>query len=451
MTETTRTLGGLSVHDISLMWFRRDLRLADNLALVRCLERSRTVVPVAVEPPAYGPGTAALAWRSQSLTALDVALGLRGSRLVIRETPAPDTLVRLAGEAGASAVFCTRSWDPASIAEETEVAAACAEAGIEFVASESAYLVPPGELHTGEGRPYRVFTPFFRAWERIVDAYREPVQTAPASIPGPAVFPASLKRRSAASRVDRWWTPGEGGAEARLMRFVHDRLLEYDNDRNRPDTDGTSELSPHLAAGELSPRQVIEAVRQSGASEEEARPFVRQLAWREFSAHVMNAAPDLAERPLRREFEAFPWRVDPGALEAWEEGRTGFPLVDAGMRQLAETGWMHNRVRLVAASVLVKDLLVPWQRGERVFRERLVDYDPASNAFNWQWVAGSGADAAPYFRIFNPELQAAKFDPDGAYVRRWLGENAEKLQEPIVDHAEARARALSAYDVVRRR
>ena len=432
------------------MWFRRDLRLADNPALARCLKHSRAVVPAAVKPPAYGPGTAALGWQSQSLTALDASLRERGSRLVIREAPAPEALVQLACEACATAVFCTRSWDPTSLAEEIAVADACAEAKIDFVVSESAYLVPPGELQTGEGRPYRVFTPFFRAWERTVDADREPVQEAPFSVPGPAVFPAGLKRRAATLPVDQHWAPGERGAEARLTEFVRDRLLDYDTDRDRPDLAGTSELSPHLAAGELSPRQVIEAVRRSGVSEDEARPFVLQLAWREFAAHVMNAAPDLAERPLRREFEAFPWHADPDALEAWEAGRTGFPLVDAGMRQLAETGWMHNRVRLVAASVLVKDLLVPWQHGERLFRERLVDYDPASNAFNWQWVAGSGADAAPYFRIFNPDRQAARFDPDGAYVRRWLGENAEERVQPIIDHAEARARALAAYDVIRR-
>jgi deoxyribodipyrimidine photo-lyase len=270
------------------------------------------------------------------------------------------------------------------------------------------------------------------------------------------------------------WVPGESAALARLRSFVQTALASYSTLRDRPDLDNTSELSPRLAWGELSPRQVVALALQSQGSEV-SLPFLRQVAWREFSYHVLAEFPELGSKPWRREFSAMPWREDDEGLEAWKDGRTGFPLVDAGMRQLAETGWMHNRVRLVVASFLTKDLLVAWQLGEQVFAETLADYDPAVNPFNWQWVAGSGADASPYFRVFNPVTQGTKFDPLGDYVRRWVPElkwvpprwihhpwDAPERElrlarvslgadypRPLIDHGAARQRALAAFEEVR--
>jgi len=436
------------------MWFRRDLRLADNDALAGALAAAETVVPAWVAPRAAGVGEAR--WLAHSLRALDGALRERGSVLIVRTGPAPETLVALTGEHAAVSVHCTRVWTPDGLAEERAVAAALEAAGARLVVSEGALLVTPDALVTGAGAPYRVFTPYFRAWEQ---ARRpgEPPGAAPDRIPRPdSIGPSEPlpDRRAGAPDPLGWWTPGEAGAHARLAELIEGALERYDERRDLPGVDGTSRLSPHLAFGEISPRHVVAAISRSGLPAEVTRSFVRQLAWREFAAHVLHHHPHTLTEPLRPEFARMPWRDDAEALAAWRAGQTGYPLVDAGMRQLAETGWMHNRVRLVAASFLTKHLLIPWQTGERYFAETLVDFDVASNVFNWQWVAGCGADAAPYFRIFNPTLQAAKFDPDGAYMRRWVPELAEQgagadYPDPVVDHREARERALAAYAAVK--
>ncbi len=457
------------MHETALLWFRRDLRLADNPSLVALLQRARTIVPVAVEPPAYAPGAAATAWRAASLEALDAALRERGSALVVLNAPPESALTALAREVGATLVACTRAWDPASLAEEASVASALADAGIGLDVAESAYLVPPGRLASGSGTAYRVFTPFLRAWENAVEP-RQPLD-APERIASPSPFPVGDGLPKVSPAIADMWTPGEVGAARRLAHFIRGPLDDYAELRDRPDIEGTSALSPHLAAGELSPGQVMDALRRGRDGTDSSHAFIRQLAWREFAAHVLYEAPDLATLPLRPEFASMPWRDDPPAEDRWRAGMTGYPLIDAGMRQLAQTGWMHNRVRLVAASFLTKDLLVGWQAGERFFRDALVDYDPAQNAFNWQWVAGSGADAAPYFRIFNPVLQATRFDPDGAYIRewvpelgalspKWIGHPWEAPEDllteaditlgatypaPVVDHSVARKRALAAY------
>ncbi len=435
--------------DTALVWFRRDLRLADNPALVHALERHATVIPVAVEPPAYGPGARARAWRAHSLVALNAQLERRGARLLTLSDPAPEALVDLARRTGAQAVFANRVWDPTSHAWESAVGDALSAAGVALHMSESAYLVPPKTLATTSGTTYRVFTPYFRAWQRSA-LLRRPLP-APPSIPLPPEMPTAPPVPAAVTSVHERWTPGEVGALEKLAMFAAGNLESYAEMRELPAVAGTSELSPHLAAGEITPAQVLWAVHASRIAEEITLPFVRQLAWRDFAADVLHSFPDLASRPLRSEFAAMPWREDRAALERWKQGLTGYPLVDAGMRQLAETGWMHNRVRLVVSSFLTKDLLVPWQHGERFFRDSLVDYDEAQNAFNWQWVAGSGADAAPYFRIFNPSIQAQRFDAAGEYVRRWVPEidAPGDYPEPMIDHAEARVRALAAYGSMR--
>lgn len=459
--------------DTALVWFRRDLRLADNPALTHALEQHECVIPLVVEPPAYAPGTGAGVWRSHSLAALAAQLEKRGAALWMLHDPAPAALAEFAVRANTRFVFANRAWDPESLAQESAVREALVEAGVTLHVTESAYLVPPRTLASTSGSPYRVFTPYFQAWQRAARA-RRPLPT-PTFIPLPPDPPARTPVPTTSTPLHERWTPGEAGALDALASFAIDGLEEYDDARELPALSGTSMLSPHLAAGEITPDQALWAVQASGVAPELALPFVRQLAWREFSAEVLHAFPDLASRPLRAEFASMPWHADELAEERWKRGMTGYPLVDAGMRQLAETGWMHNRVRLVAASFLTKDLLLPWQHGERYFRETLVDYDPAQNAFNWQWVAGSGADAAPYFRIFNPTIQGQRFDPAGEYVRHWVPEIAalgntdihtpwnaksealeaagiirgETYPEPVIDHAEARARALAAYGSMR--
>ncbi len=480
------------MHELAIVWFRKDLRLADNPALAYALDHARTLLPVVIESPekvggdSVGQHAAASSWRTASLASLDSDLRSRGAELAKLagdpNDPAP-LLAGLAVESGATLLAANRVWDPASLASEHAVTEALRTAGVEVYVGESAYLSPPGDLTTAEGKPYRVFTPFFRAWEQTV--LPEKPFPAPERIVLPEKLPRSAESAVAASATasaprlsrsgDGHWHPGEKGAQKRLANFIATRLESYDELRDRPDMHATSELSPHLAAGEITPRQVADAVTSSEVGQDAARPYLRQLAWREFAAHVLHAYPDLATRPLRPEFEAMPWDDDAEGLKRWQAGETGYPLVDAGMRQLAQTGWMHNRVRLVAASLLTKHLLIPWQQGEEHFRRILVDYDLAQNAFNWQWVAGSGADAAPYFRIFNPTLQAQRFDPSGAYIRRWVPELqrvpsrwiaepwrmppaeaeaaavriATDYPEPIVDHKEARERALAAYAAIK--
>lgn len=438
---------------VSVLWFRRSLRLSDNEALTRAVAESSTVVCAFVlpDPAADDPtGAAARSWLRRSLLALDSDLRTRGSSLVLRSGPAASALPRLATECSANAVHCQRDWTPSGLAEEELVGQALAGIGVDLRVSEGELAVQPDALVTGAGTPYRVFTPFWNAW-RPRARWGEPLP-APDRIPSPALAPATAgppAETPGVPDVDRWWEVGEQAAHRRLTKFVREGMEEYPTYHDRPDIDGTSRLSPHLAWGEISPRQVIAALEDQG---EAAEVFLRQLAWREFSYHVLAARPEMIERPLRAEFERFPWRADEPSFGAWKAGRTGYPLVDAGMRQLAATGWMHNRVRMVSASFLTKHLLGPWQDGARYFHERLVDHDAAANAFNWQWVAGSGADATPFFRVFNPKTQAKRFDPDGAYVREWVPEiGTADYPAPIVEHAEARLRALAAWDSIRKR
>ncbi len=433
-----------------IVWFRRDLRLSDNDALTAAVRSGEQVVCVYVHGSSWPTGRASLAWLSASLEALDGSLRSRGSRLVQLTGEATHALKTFATRFNASDVHCSRVWTPEGLTEERAVADALTEAGVALRVSEGQLLAVPDAVRTSNGRPFSVFTPFHRAW---LGAWRpESALPAPARVPSPEVTPEKTASAipDATERLRRWWTPGERGAQERLAAFVADGLASYDTTRDLPALHGTSELSPHLTFGEISPRSVVSAILAEHG-EDVAAPFLRQLAWREFAAHVLLAHPETVSRPLRPEFEGFEWREDAQALDAWKEGRTGFALVDAGMRQLAETGWMHNRVRLVCGSFLTKDLLVNWRRGEEHFRETLVDHDPASNVFNWQWVAGSGADAAPYFRVFNPSLQAARFDPDGAYVKRWVPElGTDRYPKPMLDHATARMRALAAYEALKR-
>lgn len=462
-----------------IVWLRQDLRLSDNPALWAAVERGAPVLPVHVldDGQPWSPGAAARWWRHHSLSRFGRALEERGGRLVLLKGRAVDEIVRLAAATGARAVLWNRHWQPQERAAEAELAHALAAAGVEPGDFPANLLVEPGSVRNQQGEPYQVFSAFWRAALTLLKV-DQPLP-APRSVPAPAgSFGLPIEALGLMPTIPWWtgmaeaWTPGEEGAAARLAAFLGPNGLDlYAAMRDRPDQPGTSRLSPHLAHGEISVRQIWHAVAGRPQSPG-AETFLKELGWREFSYQLLAANPTLPDRPLRSEFERFPWSPDDSVFEAWKRGRTGFPMVDAGMRQLWATGWMHNRVRMIVASFLVKDLLLPWQKGEEWFHDTLVDADLAANAASWQWVAGCGADAAPYFRVFNPVLQGEKFDPRGRYVRQWLPELAglpdlyihrpaeappmalkaagvqlgKTYPHPIVDHGTARRRALSAYN-----
>jgi deoxyribodipyrimidine photo-lyase len=457
----------------SIVWFRNDLRLADNPALLAGLGAGRPVVPVYVfDPKTDGirpPGAASRWWLHHALTALDAALRRIGSRLILRHGPAAQVIKQLASEHDVSAVYWNRAYDRGSRERDTRLKEALERRGVTAEGLKGNLLFEPWEVETTAGGPFKVFTAFWRAC-RALPSPATPLP-APKVLPAPLQWPASENlsdwkllptRPDWAGGLREGWIPGEKAAAQRLSAFLDGPLSDYRQARDAPAVDGTSRLSPHLAFGEISPRQVWHATTthdRSAAGEK----FLTELGWREFANHLLHHFGDLARHNFRPEFDAFPWRDDKKALDAWQEGRTGYPIVDAGMRELWTTGWMHNRVRMIVASFLTKDLLIDWRTGERWFWDTLVDADPANNATGWQWVAGCGADAAPYFRVFNPTLQGEKFDPRGDYVRRWVPELAGRPVEtihqpwaaqseraggypaPIVDHAAARVRALAAF------
>jgi len=424
----------------AIVWLRQDLRLADNPALQAACRHGGPVVPVFVWAPeeegAWPPGSASRWWLHQSLEQLAAACDTAGSELVIRRGSSIAELRRVAKAAGANAVFWNRRYQPAALARDRQVEEALRTAGLQTESHNGALLHEPWTIQNKSGRPFQVFTPF---WRTCLNS-GEPAAPLPAPrmLMPPSRRPTSLPLMVLGLEAAHSWTdglraawhPGSVGANAELRRFLRQDLESYDEGRNRPDQPGTSRLSAHLHFGEISPRQVWHAVK--GFAESRSLPaavwrrwqFLTELGWREFAHHLLFHFPHTPEQPLRPEFAGFPWRKNSTWLRAWQRGRTGYPLVDAGMRELWSTGWMHNRIRMVAASFLVKNLLIPWQEGARWFWDTLVDADLANNTLGWQWTAGCGADAAPFFRIFNPVNQGAKFDPNGGYVRRWVPELA---------------------------
>jgi deoxyribodipyrimidine photo-lyase len=441
----------------SIVWFRDDLRLTDHPALRAALDRGGPVVLLYLfdeQSPGIRPlGGATRWWLHHSLTAHAAEVARRGGRLVLRRGAADEELPRLAAETGAEAVFWNRRYG-ASRDVDARLTAALRHTDVEVASFAANLLVEPWEVTTDAGTPYQVFTPFWRAArERPM---REPLP-APRDLPtAPTVASDDLDawkllptRPDWAAGLRATWEPGELSALRTLERFATEGLAEYHR-RDEPAI-GTSGLSPHLRFGELSPAQIWHRMHGdlTPAARRNVPKFLSEVGWRDFNWSILFANPDLATRNYRAAYDAFPWVWDLGPeVEAWEQGRTGIPLVDAGMRELLSTGTMHNRVRMVVASFLVKNLLRHWRIGEEWFWDTLVDADEASNPGNWQWVAGSGADAAPYFRVFNPELQATKFDPDGEYVRRWVP--AEERLAPIVDLAQSRREALEAFGTLRR-
>jgi deoxyribodipyrimidine photo-lyase len=471
----------------SILWFRNDLRLADNLALAAAAKRGGRVVPVFIWSPEeegeWPPGSASRWWLHQSLAAFDAQLRELGSRLVTRRGPTLTALRTLAKETGANAVFWNRRYEPAVIARDAEVTAALRDDGFEAESFNAALLHEPWTIQNQSGRPFQVFTPFWRNCLSQADP-AEPVP-APKHLLAPVKWPksAALDELGLEPKIN-WtdgmraiWQPGEAGATAGLSRFLARAFDDYSEHRNRPDVAGTSRLSPHLHFGEISPRQVWHGLRRMAAKRglpvEKWRgsQYLAEVGWREFAHHLLFHFPHTPTEPLRADFKKFRWRKDAAFLKAWQKGRTGYPIVDAGMRELWTTGWMHNRVRMIVASFLVKDLLLSWTQGARWFWDTLVDADLAQNTLGWQWTAGCGADAAPYFRVFNPISQGEKCDPQGDYVRRWCPELAKlpgewlhkprqapsetlahagvelgrDYPEPIVSHAIAREVALEAF------
>ncbi|MFC9918526.1 cryptochrome/photolyase family protein [Agromyces binzhouensis] len=451
----------------SIVWFRDDLRVGDHPALHAAVERGEPIVAVYVldeESSGVRPlGGAAKWWLHHSLASLSGDLRDRGVRLVLRRGPAGRVIRTLVDEVGAGAVFWNRRYGGAEREIDADLKSDLSDAGLEVRSFGASLLFEPWTIRTASGTPFSVFTPFWKAC-LAADEPRHPLH-APAELDG--YGGADGRGGPAGDDLDDWellpthpdwagglretWEPGERGAHRRLRDFLAADLADYAASRDRLDREATSRLSPRLRWGELSPHQVWHATRERAAGTAGARKFLAEVGWREFAWHVLFHFPDLATRNWREEFDAFPWpRLHPTALTAWERGRTGVPVVDAAMRELWHTGSMHNRARMITASFLTKNLLIDWRRGEQWFWDTLVDADHASNPFGWQWVAGSGADAAPYFRVFNPELQRAKFDPHDRYVGRWLPElDSDGYPEPIVDLKETRAAALAAYERVK--
>ena len=468
---------------ITIVWFRQDLRTRDNPALAAAAARG-TVVPIFIldelsSGSRWRLGRASRWWLHHSLAALRNDLG----QLALLRGESRQLLPAIIKKVGASAVYWNRCYEPFAVARDTELKVSLQKLGVEVRSFNGSLLHEPWELATGSGGPFKVYTPYWRA------SLSKPVM---------APLPASnLKVETCANlgeRLEKWsllpikpnwaarwgalWQPGEAGALSQFDEFAKNRLTKYREIRDRPDLQGTSRLSPHLHWGEISPRQIwarLNREAEDPLKQHGADKFLSEIGWREFSHHLLYHFQTLPEQNWRQNFDAYPWRESASDLKAWQRGMTGYPLVDAGMRELWQTGWMHNRARMIAASFLVKHLRIDWRHGEAWFWDTLVDADLANNAAGWQWVAGSGADASPYFRIFNPIIQGKKFDPNGDYVRRWCPELARLPNEfihepfkakpealaragiklgstypsPIVDHDQARRAALDGYAKVR--
>ncbi len=480
----------------AIVWLRRDLRLADQPALHHAALHHDHVVPAYLHTPEedapWQPGAASRWWLHHSLTALSASLAKLGSPLVIRRGTSLALLRQLIAETGAAAVYWNRLYEPTSVARDAQIKTALRDDGVIAESFNGALLFEPWQLKTGNGDPYRVYSPMFRNAESRFAELRRPLP-APAQLGAPAnalasLAPASLQLLPTIawdSAFTEHWQPGEHGALAKLERFAAAAIASYKDRRDQPSVEGAvSRLSPHLHFGELSPNQAFIRAQQAeselstAGAHSNIHHFVKELCWREFSHHLLFHFPHTPARAMYSKFDHFPWRAPEdyaSDLQAWQQGRTGIPIVDAGMCELWATGIMHNRVRMITASLLTKNLLIPWQEGAAWFWDTLVDASLPQNTLGWQWAAGCGADAAPYFRIFNPVLQGEKFDAEGEYVRRWLPElktMPDKFihkpweapgevrraagiaidscyAKPIVDLKLSRDRALAAYTKIK--
>lgn len=457
----------------SLVWLRDDLRVADNPALAAAVERGEPVIAVfildEVSPGIRPLGRATKWWLHHSLSAMRDKIERLGGNLILRQGSAPDILRNLLRETGATALYWNRRYGKVERDMDAGIKEYAKASQIEVASFHANLLFEPWTVRTGSNTPYTVFTPFWKSCLNRVTPPRLPAP-APDSITSPQLLPASdeLAQWGLLPTNPDWslgfthrWIVGENGAHAALQRFFETRLERYAKGRDFPAENSTSELSPHLRWGEISPFQIWHATddfrRANGNSEvvsTNAQKFMSEIGWREFSYHLLYHWPKLATDNFDARFNHFPWgEADPEILKAWQQGRTGIPMVDAGMRELWQTGYMHNRVRMIVASFLIKNLLIDWRVGEAWFWDTLLDADPASNAASWQWVAGTGADAAPYFRVFNPVLQAEKFDPKSDYLHRYLGDFEHPMLSgypmPIVSLPDSRIRALEALKTLK--
>ncbi len=468
------------------MWFRLDLRLTDNPALLAARDTGRPVIPVFVldqeEAGDWKMGAASLWWLHHSLQNLSESLKAAGAPLVLFKGRAKTLIPELAKKTGAYGVYWNRRYEPWAKERDTAVKDALKDQGVEARSFNGSLLEEPWRVLNKSGEPYKVYSPYFKALD--ASGFTEDPAPQVRALDG---FPDAPE----GEKLDEWdllpvkpnwakgfegeWTPGETGAKAALAEFLRGDVAAYKDRRDFPGERSTSRLSPHLHFGEISPRQVRAAAIERAPASKGREHFIKELGWREFSYNLLHHFPEFPEKNFQKKFDRFPWKDDNHAFNAWKRGMTGYPIVDAGMRELWATGWMHNRVRMIVASFLIKDLLIDWRRGEAWFWDTLVDADLANNAASWQWVAGSGVDAAPYFRIFNPVTQGEKFDPKGVYVRKWVPEIkslpdrhlhapwtadasvlrragvtlGETYPEPIVDHAEARDIALAAFNKIK--
>lgn len=482
-----------------IVWFRRDLRLSDNPAFWQATQLSQAILPLYIHAPeeekTWRPGAASLSWLHHSLSALKKELEEKGLRLIFRKGPSLKTLQNIVEESGASALYWNRCYEPALIQRDQLIQSHFKNKTLDVKSFKTKLLFEPWEIQNKQGKPFQVFTPF---WNHCLGKIHEIEKVLPVpkeiiacskkmesldlnelkllpSHPWDKNFYKILTPTGTSFCKDQNFTPGEKGAQLQLQRFLKN-ISPYKQQRDFPASTGTSKLSPHLHFGEISPKQILFALFKNEGkalpqkintqNESSAESFLRELGWREFAHHLLYHFPDTPEKPLRKEFEKFPWQTNQKFMKAWQQGLTGYPIVDAGMRELWKTGWMHNRVRMIVASFLVKDLLLSWQEGARWFWDTLLDADLANNTLGWQWSAGCGADAAPYFRIFNPVLQGEKFDPEGKYIRKWIPELEKVPNEfihqpwkskiktnypsPLVDHNIARQQALSALAKIKK-
>ncbi len=474
-----------------IFWFRQDLRLRDHPGLCAAAATGKPLIALYIlDTETSGlrpPGGASRWWLHHSLQALaDELQAHYGFSLLLRHGPTCEIITHLIAESGADALYCSRQYEPGAAVLEQRLHEQCSEADIEFKRFPGTLLFEPGTVLTRNNEPYKVFTPFWRACRgRPEPAFPKPL---PEHIEG-------YRGKLPSDRLDSWsltphtpdwadgfrayWQPGAEGAADKLARFLAEGIRDYADGRDHPSREGVSRLSPHLHFGEISPRSLWHASRSKALQvpelSEQVDKFLSELGWREFAYHLLQFFPEVSEQPFKPQFGAFPWRDNPAALCAWQRGQTGYPLVDAGMRELWHSGYMHNRVRMIVASFLTKHLLIHWREGEAWFWDTLLDADLANNVMGWQWVAGSGADAAPYFRIFNPTAQGEKFDRHGDYIRQWVPELArlpdkyihrpfeapaevlaaanivlgEHYPKPVVEHQVARKAALEAYEQIK--
>lgn len=475
-----------------IFWFRQDLRLGDNPALTAAVKSNSPIVPVYIfdetAPGKWAPGGASCWWLHQSLEKLSADLRTCGADLILKRGKTLDLLTTLVQKTSAHSVYFSRCYEPYAVKLEKDLITALEKHQVSCKRFSSGLLFEPEEIRNKSGEPFRVFTPFWKSCLTKEEPKKPIAKIKKLTKCATKVASETLADWHLVPTQPDWavglrerWVPGEKGAQARLRQFMKEAMSHYKTNRDLPAIEGTSRLSPYLHFGEISPRQCWHAVKTfieagNGKASIGGESFLRELGWREFSSHLLFYWPDLPSKAFRPEFSKFPWAGKKKHLTAWQKGMTGYPIVDAGMRELWHTGWMHNRVRMIVASFLIKDLLISWQDGEDWFWDTLVDADLANNAAGWQWVAGSGADAAPYFRIFNPVLQSKKFDPDGVYIRKWVPEISKlsdkdihapwevsplelelakvKLGDtypcPIVDHGKARDKALEIFQMLKK-